>query len=70
MYKNILDKAKSHFNMGLKLFNDCNYLESEDEFLYALELFPERLSIISNLIKIYIITEDIKKLNFFKKYFF
>jgi len=69
MQENILNKAKSHFNLGLELFHDCKYLESEHEFLYALELFPERLSIISNIIKIYITTEDANKLHSFLERF-
>jgi len=39
MQENILDKAKSHFNAGLKLFHDCNYLESEHDSCMHLTCF-------------------------------
>ena len=57
------NEAKSKFTEGIKFFNEENYELAEKNFLESLDLAPQRLSVISNLIKIYIVTKNIKKLN-------
>ena len=69
MNKEIFEKAKSKFHEGIKLFNEKNYDSAEEKFLNSLELTPNRLSIIGNLIKIYTLTKQEKKLSdILKKY--
>ena len=58
-----LNQAKSRFLEGIKFFNEENYGLAEKNFLQSLNLAPKRLSVISNLIKIYIITKQIQKLD-------
>ena len=57
------DEAKLKFTEGIKSFNEKKYELAEKNFLESLDLAPQRLSVISNLIKIYIVTKNIKKLN-------
>ena len=57
------NEAKLKFTEGIKFFNEENYELAEKNFLESLDLAPQRLSVISNLIKIYIVTKNIKKLN-------
>ena len=52
MEKNIFEKAKSHFDNGIKFYNSSEYDLAESEFIKSLQLVPDRLSTISNLIKI------------------
>lgn len=54
--------AKIFFEKGLKLFLDENYENAEVEFNKSLELYPNRLSTINNLIKVYIKTHQNIKL--------
>ena len=58
------NEAKLNFEEGVKLFNNKNYEFAEKKFLNSLKLTPGRLSIISNLIKIYIecFTQQLKLL--------
>ena len=58
-----LNQAKSRFMEGIKFFNEKNYELAEKNFLKSLDLAPQRLSVISNLIKIYIVTKQIEKLD-------
>ena len=48
------NEAKFKFIEGIKFFNEENYELAEKNFLESLDLAPQRLSAISNLIKIYI----------------
>ena len=50
MNQNNFEKAKIHFARGLNFFNNFEYDLSEKEFLFCLELVPDRLSAVSNLI--------------------
>jgi len=59
------NKAKQFFDNGIKFFKDYKYKKAEIEFLNSLQLLPDRLSVISNLIQIYINTEDKVGLNNF-----
>lgn len=63
------EKGKIHFEKGINFFNNFEYDLSEKEFLYCLELVPDRLSAVSNLIKIYIVKEDADKLRVFLEKF-
>ena len=58
-----LNQAKSRFLDGIKFFNEENYELAEKNFLESLNLAPQRISVISNLIKIYVVTKQIKKLS-------
>ena len=58
-----LNEAKSKFEEGLKLFEKKDYELAEKNFLESLNLAPQRLSVISNLIKIYIVSKQIQKLD-------
>ena len=69
MNQTAFDKAKLHFENGIKFFNDLRYDLAENEFLFSLQLAPDRLSIIDNLIKVYIKNEDKNKLDAFLKKF-
>ena len=57
------NQAKLRFLEGIKFFNEEKYELAEKNFLESLELAPQRLSVISNLIKIYIVTKQIQKLD-------
>jgi ADP-heptose:LPS heptosyltransferase/Tfp pilus assembly protein PilF len=69
MNQNNFEKAKTHFDRGVNFFNNFEYDLSEKEFLFCLELVPDRLSAVSNLIKIYIVKEDAVKLKDFLERF-
>ena len=58
-----LNEAKSKFEEGIKFFEKKDYELAEKYFLESLILVPQRLSVISNLIKIYIVSKQIKKLD-------
>ena len=69
MNQNNFEKAKIHFERGINFFNNFEYDLSEKEFLFCLELVPDRPSAVSNLIKIYIVKEDTVKLkNFLERF--
>ena len=69
MTQNNFEKAKIHFEKGVNFFNNYEYDLSEKEFLLCLELVSDRLSAVSNLIKIYILNEDTNKLRDFLEKF-
>ena len=62
METNIFERARSHFDNGIKFYNNSEYELAESEFIKSLKLVPDRLSTISNLIKIYIKNEEKIKL--------
>ena len=62
MKAQILEEAKSLFEDGIKLLQSENYFEAEKKFSKSLDLSPGRLSIIHNLISIYINTNQKSKL--------
>ena len=57
-----LEEAKIFFTEGLKFLQKENYQEAEIKFIKSLDLSPGRLSIIHNLISIYINTDQKYKL--------
>ena len=57
------NKAKLCFENGVKHFKNYQYKKAEEEFFNSLEFLPDRLSVISNLIQIYINTENKAGLN-------
>jgi len=57
-----LEEAKIFFTEGLKFLQEENYQEAEIKFIKSLDLSPGRLSIIHNLISIYINTNQKNKL--------
>ena len=63
------EKAKIHFERGLNFYNNFQYDLSEKEFIFCLELVPDRLSAVYNLIQIYIMKEDKFKLRDFLQKF-
>ena len=63
MNAKIFDEAKLKFTEGIKFFNEKKYELAEKNFLESLNLLPERLSTINNLIKIYVVTKNLEKLN-------
>jgi len=69
MNQNNFEKAKIHFERGVNFFNNFEHALSEKEFLFCLKLVPDRLSAVSNLIKIYIVKEDTVKLKDFLERF-
>ena len=48
-----INKAKSLFYEGMEYLQENNYSNAEEKFLSALNLLPERLSIVGNLFSIY-----------------
>ena len=60
-----LENAKISFEKGLKYFQQENYEQAENCFLESLRLAPGRLSIIRNLISVYIKNNQKKKLDIF-----
>ena len=63
------EKAKSLFLEGLSFFYKEQYMLAEKNFIDSLELLPDRLSTIHNLISTYIATNQKKKLKeLLKKY--
>ena len=59
--KNFIN-AKFHFEQGINFFQKEKYSEAENEFLKSLDIVPNRFSTISNLIKIFIKTNQPQKL--------
>ena len=57
------EKAKKSFEEGIKYFQEDKFDLAERSFLTSLELLPNRLSTISNLIKLYIKTNKASKLS-------
>ncbi len=63
-----IQKSKEFFLSGIKYFQNEDFGNAEKEFLESFNLTPDRLSIINNLIQIYIHNEDAIKLeNLIKK---
>lgn len=62
MNSEIFEKAKLYFLEGSKLYQENNYDLAEKQFIKSLELVPERLSTILNLISIFIKTDQKIKL--------
>ena len=68
MISDNFEKAKAFFEDGLKFFQEEKFYQAEINFLKSLDLVPQRLSTIRNLISIYIKTNEVKKLeNFLEK---
>ena len=68
MISDNFEKAKAFFEDGLKYFEEEKFYQAEINFIKSLDLVPQRLSTIRNLISIYIKTNDVKKLdNFLEK---
>jgi len=64
-----LKKAKILFEEGIRLLKSGDYLNAENKFSKSLDLVPGRLSVIHNLISIYINTnQKIKLKNILNKY--
>ena len=64
-----LKKAKILFEEGIRLLKSGDYLNAENKFSKSLDLVPGRLSVIHNLISIYINTnQKIKLKNILSKY--
>lgn len=64
-----LEEAKKHFNNGLKYFNSKDYTNAEIEFLESLKIYPHRISIIINILQIYLVTENYIKIeNFLNRF--
>ena len=59
---NNFEKAKILFHKGLNKLQEENYEDAELNFLDSLKLVPDRLSILNNLISVYIVTEQKNKL--------
>ena len=57
------NKAKKNFEEGIKYFQENEFDLAEKSFLTSLELMPNRLSTINNLIKLYIKTNKVSKLS-------
>lgn len=57
-----LNKAKIFFEKGINYYLEGSYELAENAFNDSLNLAPDRLSIIDNLIKVYVKTEKIKEL--------
>ena len=64
-----INKAKSLFYEGMEYLQENNYSNAEEKFLSALNLLPERLSIVGNLFTIYFNTNNKDELkNLLNKY--
>ena len=63
MNSNILQKAKKLFEEGIELIKNENFSLAEEKFIKCLDLFPERLSVLHNLISIYIKKNKKEKLS-------
>ena len=61
---NNLEVAQKLFQEGVKLLQDESYSSAEKKFLNSLDFAPGRLSIIQNLISIYINTNEKKIIRF------
>ena len=62
MNLNIQEKAKKLFEDGILSIQQGNFSLAEQKFVKCLELFPGRLSVIHNLISIYVNTNQEDKL--------
>ena len=63
-----IQKSKEFFLSGIKYLQNEDFENAEKDFLESFNLTPDRLSIINNLIQIYINNEDANKLeNLIKK---
>ena len=62
MNLNIQEKAKKLFEDGILSIQQGNFSLAEQKFVKCLELFPGRLSVIHNLISIYVNTNQEGKL--------
>jgi len=63
-----IQKSKDFFLSGIKYLQNEDFENAEKDFLESFNLTPDRLSIINNLIQIYINNEDANKLeNLIKK---
>ena len=51
-----INKAKSLFYEGMEYLQENNYSNAEEKLLSALNLLPERLSIVGNLFTIYFVS--------------
>jgi len=65
MNQSNLEKAKKHFNNGLQYFNAKDYIKAETEFLESLKFYPNRISVIINILQIYLLTENLIKIEIF-----
>lgn len=65
MNQNNPEKAKKYFNNGLEYFNAKDYIKAETEFLESLKLYPNRISVIINILQIYLVTENLIKIEIF-----
>ena len=63
MNLDILQEAKKNFAEGIKLIQNENFSLAEEKFIKCLDLFPGRLSVIHNLISIYVKTNQKEKLS-------
>jgi tetratricopeptide (TPR) repeat protein len=63
MNLDIFQEAKKIFAEGIKLIQNENFSLAEKKFIKCLDLFPGRLSVIHNLISIYIKTNQKEKLS-------
>ena len=54
-------EAKIFFDSGIKFFNEKNYILAEKNFEKALDLAPERISILENLASLYFINSKFEK---------
>ena len=59
---NDFEKAKKLFQQGLNNFQKENYKKAEADFIESLNLAPDRLTTLHNLISVYIATEQKRKL--------
>ena len=63
MISDNFEMAKAFFENGLKYFQEEKFYQAEQNFLKSLDLVPQRLSTIQNLISIYLKTNEVKKLD-------
>lgn len=62
-------EAKSLFEEGISYMQSSNFIDAEKKFLKSLEIVPDRISTISNLIQIYFVQELKEELErFLNKY--
>lgn len=59
------NQAKTHFELGLKFLKEKRLDDAEKQFITSLNILPDRLSTINNLIEIYIQKRNKAKLDFF-----
>ena len=65
--KNTFEKSKEIFNEALNYLVKEDYINAEKKFLESFNITPDRISIFSNLIQIYIKIENTSKLSDFLK---